>query len=97
MDIQNVTQFYHLLARTGLVDQIPRGRHLMACVDEYAYHCNCEKDGDRTAVYNRCKAIYEEVVGGLNHVTITLIFQKIPDMSVRFNQDGQRHLRTITR
>jgi len=97
MDIDNVTQFYHLLARTGLVDQIPRGRHLMACVDEYAYQCNCEKDKNRTAIYNRCKAIYEEIIGGLNHVTITLFFQKVPDLSITFKQDVHRHLRTITR
>ena len=97
MNIDNVTHFYHLLARTGLVDQIPNGRNLMACIDEYSYTCNCEKDKNKTAIYNRCKAIYEEIVSGLNHVTITLIFQKIPDLSVSFKQDMNRHLRTITR
>lgn len=97
MDINNVTQYYHLLARTGLVDQVPNGRSLMACVDEYNYNCNCEKEKNRTAIYNRCKAIYEESVGGLNHIHITLLFQRIPDMSVAFRQETHKHLRTIVR
>ena len=97
MTIDNVTQFYHLLARTGLVDQISNGRNLMACVNEYAYNCNCEKHQNRTAVYNRCKAIYEEMISALNHVTITLLFQKVADLSIAFKQDGTRHLRTIVR
>ena len=97
MDISNVTQFCKFLARTSLVDQIPNGRNLMACIDEYSYNCNCDRKSNKTAVYNRCKAIYEEIITGLNHVTITLIFQKIPDLSVSFNQDGTKHLRTIVR
>jgi len=97
MDINNVTQFYQLLARTGLVDQIPNGRSLMACVDEYNYNCNCSKQTNKTAIYNRCKAIYAEAVGNMNHISITLLFQRLPDMSISFRQDTNAHLRTITR
>ena len=97
MDINNVTQFYTMLARVGLVDVIPNGRSLMACVDEYNYNCNCEKQTNRKAVYNRCNAIYEEMIRGMNNSTITLLFQKIPDMSISFRKEGNQHLRTIVR
>jgi hypothetical protein len=97
MDIHNVTQFYNFLARTGLVDHIPNGRLLMSCIDEYKYKCGCERDKNKTAVYNRCKSLYEDMVRNLNNVTITLIFQRIPDLSVAFRQEGNQHLRTIVR
>ena len=97
MDITNVTQFYQLLARTGLVDQIPNGGNLMACINEYAYNCNCEKQTNRQAIYNRCNAMYVEIVGGLSVGSIALIFQAVPDMSISFSSDLNRYLRTISR
>jgi len=97
MDINNVTQYYHLIARTGLVDQIPNGRSLMACVDEYNFNCNCGKTTDRTAIYNRCKAIYEESVRSLGAASIALLFQRLPDLAIAFRQDTHIYLRTINR
>jgi len=97
MDINNVTQYYHLLARTGLVDQISGGRSFMACVDEYNYNCNCEKQKNRVAIYNRCKAIYEESVRNLDAASITLLFQRLPDLAICFRQETHTYLRTITR
>lgn len=96
MDIGNSTQFYQFLARTSLASRIPSGNKLMSCMDEYQYNCNCSEQANRQSIMNRCNAIYEEIVSGLNHVTITLIFQNVPDMSVSFSRDG-RHLRTIMR
>ena len=97
MDISNPTQMYNFLASTGLVDKIPNGRNLMACIDEYSYNCStCTNKNDRKAVYNRCCAIYEELVGCINAASTSLIFQRIPDLSVTFRRDG-RLLKMITR
>ena len=97
MNINNVTQFYNLLLQTGLVDSVPNGRILISCIDEYKYNCGCEKDKNKALVYNRCKALYEDMVRNLNKGTISLIFQKIPDLSVIFRQESNQHIRSIFR
>lgn len=98
MDINNVTQYSNLLTRTGLVEQIPNGKLIVSCVDEYDYNCHCgEKQKFRAAVYNRCKALYEESVRKLDKACISLLFQRLPDMGISFRQESNQHLRTITR
>jgi hypothetical protein len=97
MDIGNVTEFYRLLARTGLVDQIPNGRNLMACIDEYSYNCNCEDQKKKQAVFNRCNALYEEIIGKLSPASISLFFSHLNDTSISFRKDRTKYLRTISR
>lgn len=97
MDINNVTQYYNLLEQTGLTQQAHQGHAIKVCLNEYGYQCNCVSKTGKDATYARCNALYEESVGAINAAMISLLFQKVSDISISFRKENRGLLRTIHR
>lgn len=96
MEIKNFTQFYNFINNYQLINEFQELNGIHTCISQYSRMCNCGGKSDKHIQYNKCNALYINIVNTVVKNNKDKFLRHVDDRKLVFYFEEFHYIATIT-